>query len=67
MVTSAQALIRGASRHPARARHFFRMASEPVVEGQPPAPVDFGRVQEAAAATKTIQILGPPPFEMPGS
>ncbi len=51
---------------PGSGEAFYRMASEPVVEGQPPTPVDFGRVQEAAAATNAIQILGPPPFEMPG-
>ncbi len=66
MVTSAQARM-WCLQTPSSGEAFYRMASEPVVEGQPPAPVDFARVQEAAAATNAIQILGPPPFEMPGS
>jgi quercetin dioxygenase-like cupin family protein len=41
---------------------FYRRASEPAGPGVPPTPVDFGRVQEAAAATGAITILGPPPF-----
>ena len=41
---------------------FYRGASEPAVQGQPPTPVDFNRVRESAAATGAIEILGPPPF-----
>jgi quercetin dioxygenase-like cupin family protein len=40
---------------------FYRRASEPAGDGEPPAP-DFARVREAAAATGAIEILGPPPF-----
>lgn len=40
---------------------FYRHASEPAGEGDPPGP-DFDRVRAAAAATGAIEILGPPPF-----
>ncbi|MGO4680120.1 cupin domain-containing protein [Microbacterium sp. 2MCAF23] len=40
---------------------FYRSASEPAGAGAPPMP-DFGRVAAAAAATGSIEILGPPPF-----
>ncbi|MEO5981884.1 MAG: cupin domain-containing protein [Pedococcus sp.] len=40
---------------------FYRQASDVAGAGEPPQP-DFGRVREAAAATGTIEILGPPPF-----
>jgi quercetin dioxygenase-like cupin family protein len=41
---------------------FFRIASEPVLPGGPPAPVDFDRIRAAAEQTGAIEILGPPPF-----
>ena len=47
---------------PGNAEDFFRIASEPVVAGGPPAPVDFDRIREAARQTGAIEILGPPPF-----
>ncbi len=47
---------------PGGGEDFYRGASDLVVEGQPPTPVDFGRVQQSAAATGAIEILGPPPF-----
>lgn len=47
---------------PGNIESFFRMASEPVVVGGPPAPVDFDRIRVAAEATGAIEILGPPPF-----
>ena len=65
MVTSEQARML-CVQTPGSGEAFYRMASEPVVEGEAPAPVDFGRVLEAAAATNAIQVLGPPPFEVPG-
>ena len=40
---------------------FYRSASEPAGAGEPPMP-DFARVRAAAAATGSIEILGPPPF-----
>jgi len=41
---------------------FYRLASEPALPGEPPAPIDFDRVQAAATQTGAIEILGPPPF-----
>jgi quercetin dioxygenase-like cupin family protein len=41
---------------------FYRLASEPALHGEPPAPIDFDRVQAAATRTGAIEILGPPPF-----
>jgi len=47
---------------PGSGEEFYRLASEAVVEGEPPAPVDFDRVREAAIRTGAIELLGPPPF-----
>jgi quercetin dioxygenase-like cupin family protein len=47
---------------PGNSEEFFRLASEPALNGSPPAPVDFNRIREAAAQTGAIEILGPPPF-----
>jgi quercetin dioxygenase-like cupin family protein len=47
---------------PGNNEEFYRLASEPVVIGGPPAPVDFDRIRAAAAQTGAIEILGPPPF-----
>ena len=47
---------------PGSGEEFYRRASEPVLDGIPSAPLDFGRVAEAAAATGAIELLGPPPF-----
>ncbi len=47
---------------PGSGEPFYRRASEPAEPGGQAAPVDFGRVQAAAAATGAIEILGPPPF-----
>jgi quercetin dioxygenase-like cupin family protein len=41
---------------------FYRTASEPAVPGEPPLPVDFERVQQAAMSTGTMRVVGPPPF-----
>jgi quercetin dioxygenase-like cupin family protein len=41
---------------------FYRLASEPALQGEPPAPIDFDRVHAAATRTGAIEILGPPPF-----
>lgn len=64
MVTSAQARM-WCLQTPGAGESFYRMASEPAVDGEPAAPVDFGRVQAAAAGTNAIEILGPPPFPAP--
>lgn len=47
---------------PGNNEEFYRLASEPVVTGGPPAPVDFDRIRAAALQTGAIEILGPPPF-----
>jgi quercetin dioxygenase-like cupin family protein len=47
---------------PGNGEEFYRRASDPVLVGAPSAPLDFGRVAEAAAATGAIELLGPPPF-----
>jgi quercetin dioxygenase-like cupin family protein len=41
---------------------FYRTASEPAVPGEPPLPVDFDRIRQAAASTLSMTIVGPPPF-----
>jgi len=41
---------------------FYRLASEPVIAGGSPVPVDFARIRAAAEQTGAIEILGPPPF-----
>jgi quercetin dioxygenase-like cupin family protein len=63
MVTSTARMLTFLT--PGNSEAFFRMASEPVVDGEPPAPVDFGRIREAAQQTGAIEILGPPPFGNP--
>jgi quercetin dioxygenase-like cupin family protein len=40
---------------------FYRTASEPALAGAPGA-VDFDRVQQAAVATGSMRVIGPPPF-----
>ena len=44
---------------PGTGESFYRRASEPAIAGQPPLPVDFGRIAEAAQATGAIEVLGP--------
>lgn len=47
---------------PGNGEEFYRIASEPAVEGEPATPVDFDRVRAAAAQSGAIELLGPPPF-----
>jgi quercetin dioxygenase-like cupin family protein len=47
---------------PGTGEAFYRLASEPALHGQPPPPVDFDRIRDAAAQTGAIEILAPPPF-----
>lgn len=47
---------------PGTGEAFYRTASEPVVVGEPAAPVDFDRIGRAAASTGSMSIVGPPPF-----
>jgi quercetin dioxygenase-like cupin family protein len=61
MVTSAQARML-CLQTPGSGETFYRRASEPAVQGESPAPIDFDRIREAAIHTGAIEILGPPPF-----
>ena len=61
MVTSPQARML-CLQTPGTGEPFYRRASEPAIAGQPPVPMDFGRIAEAAQATGAIEVLGPPPF-----
>lgn len=61
MVTSPQARML-CLQTPGSGEDFYRLASEPAIDGAPPTPVDFGRIRAAAAQTGAIEILGPPPF-----
>jgi hypothetical protein len=47
-------------RNPGSGEAFYRQASEPAISGEPPLPVDFARIAEAAKQTGAIEILGPP-------
>jgi quercetin dioxygenase-like cupin family protein len=47
---------------PGGGEDFYRTASEPVVEGEPALPVDFDKIRQAAVATGTMKVVGPPPF-----
>ena len=48
---------------PGGGEEFYLTASEPVRTGEPPPPVDFDRVKEAAMTTGTMRVVGPPPFQ----
>lgn len=61
MVTSGRARML-CLQTPGSGEAFYRQASEPAIAGQPPLPVNFDRVTEAAKQTRAIEILGPPPF-----
>lgn len=41
---------------------FYQAASRPFIAGEPALPVNFDRVKEAAIATGSMRIVGPPPF-----
>ena len=47
---------------PGTGQAFFRHASEPATSGRIDGPVDFARVQAAAAEHGGVVLLGPPPF-----
>jgi quercetin dioxygenase-like cupin family protein len=47
---------------PGGGEEFYRTASEPAVDGEPALPVDFERIQQAALATGSMKVVGPPPF-----
>ncbi len=52
---------------PGTGQAFFRHASEPAASGRIDGPVDFARVQAAAAEHGGVVLLGPPPFAAPPS
>ena len=60
MVTTATARML-CLQTPGGGEAFYRHASEPAGDGEPPMP-DLGRVRAAAGVTGAIEILGPPPF-----
>jgi quercetin dioxygenase-like cupin family protein len=47
---------------PGGGESFYRSASEPAQAGKPALPVDLDRIRQAAAATGSMVIVGPPPF-----
>ncbi len=47
---------------PGGGEEFYRTASEPAVPGEQAPAVDFDRIRQAAAATGSMTIVGPPPF-----
>ncbi|CAN5675725.1 hypothetical protein BH24ACT11_BH24ACT11_08600 [soil metagenome] len=51
---------------PGGGEDFYRTASEPVRSGEPPLPVDFDRIKQAAIATGSMRVIGPPPFQTAG-
>lgn len=61
MVTSERARML-CLQTPGSGEEFYRIASDPAVEGELAAPIDFDRVREAATQTGAIELLGPPPF-----
>ncbi|KQY51600.1 MULTISPECIES: quercetin 2,3-dioxygenase [unclassified Nocardioides] len=61
MVTSPRARML-CLQTPGSGEAFYRLASDPVVEGADPTGLDMARVGAAAAQTHAIEILGPPPF-----
>lgn len=61
LVTSVQARVL-CLQTPGSGEEFYRQASDPVVEGAAAPPVDFARIGAAAAGSRSIEILGPPPF-----
>ncbi|MDQ3785503.1 MAG: quercetin 2,3-dioxygenase [Actinomycetota bacterium] len=53
---------------PGKAEAFYRGASEPATaDTDASGPVDFDRLRRSAERNGGIEILGPPPFEMPRS
>lgn len=48
---------------PGGGEEFYRTASEPARANEPPPQTDVERVREAAMATGTMRVVGPPPFE----
>lgn len=51
---------------PGGGEDFYRTASEPARAGEPALPVDFDRIKQAAMATGSMRVIGPPPFQPAG-
>ncbi len=51
---------------PGGGEDFYRTASEPARAGELAVAVDFDRVKEAAMATGSMRVVGPPPFQRAG-
>lgn len=51
---------------PGGGEDFYRSASEPARTEAPPIPVDFDRIKQAAMATGSMRVVGPPPFPHAG-
>ena len=47
---------------PGGGEDFYRTASEPASPGEPVLPLDLDRIRQAAEATGSMRIVGPPPF-----
>ena len=47
---------------PGGGEDFYRTASEPASPGEPALPLDLDRIRQAAQATGSMRIVGPPPF-----
>ncbi len=52
---------------PGGGEDFYRTASEPARPGEPALPVGLDRIRQAAIATGSMVLVGPPPFPAPGS
>jgi quercetin dioxygenase-like cupin family protein len=47
---------------PGGGEEFYRTASQPATPGETAPPVDLDSIRQAATATGTMRIVGPPPF-----
>jgi len=66
MVTSETAHVI-AIQTPGSGEAFYRAASDPAsTPGEAPRPADFDRLRAVAQNSPSIDILGPPPFALPG-
>lgn len=48
---------------PGGGEEFYRTASEPAHPGEAAPAVDFARIKQAAIATGSMRVVGPPPFQ----
>jgi quercetin dioxygenase-like cupin family protein len=52
---------------PGTGEGFYREVSEPATDSDASRPSDFSRLREAAERHASIELLGPPPFQMPAT